>query len=1773
MADPQLRSTEAKSSACRRGVRQAPSRSSSRAELVRSFSPTRETTWLSSLGQRQAATTASSSPLPDRSNSTGLSAAPCRAATCARSVGSARNPSPRAFTRHALRRRASQLAAVGDGGVRKKEPRPRVLKDDAAGRTIRVVTDLEPAAASSAAFRSSRSRLSGELVFLIADVRGYTSFTRERGDAEAARLAARFAGLARDIVDARGGQVIELRGDEALAVFESPANAVRAASELVAACGEETAADPQLPLLIGIGGDVGEAVPVEDGFRGAALNTAARLCSQATGGQVLVSSRLAERAGEVAGMRFESVGMAELKGFETPVELIEVVAEPARRAPPALPRPPAEPLPIELEAEAPLVGRARELSWLRGTWRQVRRGYGRIVFVSGQSGIGKSRLAAELAAFARELEAKVVYAGAGGAAAALAVAAVREVAAEPEPTLLVLDDLDLTAEAVAPVLNELFDAIESGATMVVGLVRDPDTRPELAALRARADGAGDGHGRLRPLEPESLREIARFYVGEDVLEVPLESIARASAGVPGRVHELMSEWAEQEATRRLSAAAEWLAARRRERSADLEFANNVIGLKLGRIYGGDGPAAERGFGKSPYKGLSPFQEDDAALFFGRERLVGELAARTVSAGLLAVVGASGSGKSSAIAAGLLPSLRAGLLPGSERWRSAVMRPGQHPLSELEALRSAADGDGRLVLVVDQFEEVFTACRDEEERARFVERLVSIAGDAESAVVVIGVRGDYYGHCGMYPELATLVAANQVLVGPMSADELRRAIELPARRAGVRVESALAETLVEEVAYEPGGLPLLSTALVELWVARSDGWLRLDTHERLGGVRVAVARLAEGSYENLAEPERAAVHRLFLRLVTSGEDGVVARRRVARSELDLERDPLLASVVDRLTEDRLLTAQGASVEVAHEALLREWPRVQEWLAEDAHGRELREHLTESAQRWQESGRDDSELYRGARLSATLDWASTRAQELNELEREYLDESRRQSELEVERQRRVNRRLRILLAGVAVLLLAAVVAGALALVLRSHAQRSATRAEAQRLGSQALVQNDLDRSLLLAREGVNLDDSVATRSNLLAALLKSPSAIGIIRPLRERLVGRVDISSNGRRLLVGDDKGRFAVIDSSTRRVIRRFDAHRAALSRDGTRVALLTPEHGTCIGFGTCGPDGTIRFLDVDTGKTTQAPGRLSELALQSLRDPALVELVSFSPNLKAIALPVGISPGQKEAGMLVSSTSPVRRVALLPPVDETKPYVWMYFSSESRYLVAGEPPSPTAPDAPSVVSVWRLSRPDRPSHVIRGDIATAALSRDGRSLAIGGTRGSVGVFDLRTGERRSFNGRHDGFVQSVAFSPDERTVVSTGDDGRVLVWDVGSGSVRATLTGHQGRVYASAFSPDGNTLYTDGVDGSVIVWSLSGEQTLMRAYVADAGSAEPAQRPMVASPDGRLLAFGEDGGKVIIRDAASMRRLRTLDTGSGGVNTLAFGPDSRLVTETHRGSGPECRGARTLLWDARAGHLLGELPIPAQALKEAGPCADIESLTFSPDGKLIAGGYDINTVFLWDSAARRVVGRPLVGAPGTYGAGLAFSPDGRTLAVAFGGPQSHFVSIYRLRDRQVLYRLPVEHGSQVAYSPDGRLLATSSAENVLFWNAGTGRRAGRPLLQANRGALSSLEFSADGKTLLVGGSDGGARLYDVPSRTALGTPLQAPNEGGRMTAVFSKDGKRVIVGYIDGRALFWDVDPAAWKRHACSVAGRSLTRDEWDQFLPDRDYAAVCERR
>ena len=284
-------------------------------------------------------------------------------------------------------------------------------------------------------------------------------------------------------------------------------------------------------------------------------------------------------------------------------------------------------------------------------------------------------------------------------------------------------------------------------------------------------------------------------------------------------------------------------------------------------------------------------------------------------------------------------------------------------------------------------------------------------------MLVAIRADFYGRCAVYPELSRLLGANHVLVGPMRRDELRRAIELPARRAGLRVDPDVVDALIADVEGEPGALPLLSTALLELWQRRDDRRLRMIAYEQVGGVRGAIARLAENAYALLDPAQREAAKRILLRLAGQGDGEMAVRRRVELTELEADRDERVAEILAMLAADRLVTIGEGEVEVAHEALLREWPRLRGWLEEDGHGRRLHRHLGAAARDWDAGGRDPGELYRGARLAAALEWSAAHEPELNASERAFLEASRAATE-------RSQRRLRAVLAGVAVLLVLAI-----------------------------------------------------------------------------------------------------------------------------------------------------------------------------------------------------------------------------------------------------------------------------------------------------------------------------------------------------------------------------------------------------------------------------------------------------------------------------------------------------------------------------------------------------------------------------------------------------------------------------------------------------------------------------------------------------------------------------------------------------------------------------
>jgi len=868
--------------------------------------------------------------------------------------------------------------------------------------------------------------------------------------------------------------------------------------------------------------------------------------------------------------------------------------------------------------DPPFVGRAAELAWLRAAWTRATDGRGGVVFVAGGQGMGKTRLAAELAREIHDQGGWVLYGHCAPApqgplepfeqALAGVDASPRDVPVpDPEESpaafgrgltgmlasrpdrvvLLVLDDLH---QAEAPALEAVAGLVAAAARrrlLVLGVYQDEAATPRLAALVQRLDPDWAVR-RLGPLDRGEVAKVLAMYGGEEGSWQATPALLERTGGVPLLVHQAASDWAQAQATHQVDETARQAASSRsRLRLVQAKLADNVVDLQelrehtqaLARLATGESPPGEEPDDRPaaavcPYKGLARFESDDAGFFFGRERLVAELVTHLVGGGLIGVVGPSGSGKSSLVRAGLLPALADGVLPGSDRWRQLLVRPGEHPMRELGLALGAGDwisaapanGDGgaasgsareagggsvpgraggnlvqqavadkqHLLLVVDQFEEVFTACHDEGERTAFLAILVELAQVLDGqATVVVAVRADYYGHCAAAPGLAGLLAANHVLVGPMDADELRRAIELPARRAGLRLEPGLAEAMIAEVAEEPGGLPLLSCSLLESWQHRRGRTLTVAAYQQTGGVRGAVARLAERAWQQLDPEEQAAARRILLQLAGPGEGAAVVRRRVPLDEVSPSGDERARQVLDVLADHRLLTKGAASVEVAHEALLWEWPRLRGWLEDDVQGRVLHRHLIGAAQEWAAGGRDPGELYRGARLTGALDWARDHDADLNQLEREFLDASRAAGEQEVaearrradqearraRREARISRRLRAALAGLAVVLVLALVAGGLALSLRGRAERQALVADAGRLGALALTEDQLDRSLLLASQAVALDDSLESRGDLLAALLRSPAATAILRGHLDG-INPIDLSPDGQLLAMGD-----------------------------------------------------------------------------------------------------------------------------------------------------------------------------------------------------------------------------------------------------------------------------------------------------------------------------------------------------------------------------------------------------------------------------------------------------------------------------------------------------------------------------------------------------------------------------------------------------------------------------------------------------------------------------
>jgi WD40 repeat protein/DNA-binding SARP family transcriptional activator len=1403
-------------------------------------------------------------------------------------------------------------------------------------------------------------------------------------------------------------------------------------------------------------------------------------------------------------------------------------------------------LPPGLDVGTPLAGREAELDALREQWRRAHGGAGRLVLVVGPRGMGRTRLAAELGSEVHRDRGAVLFAsGAGATDATLAALAGARVV--QRPTLLVLDDLDRAGAEAWTALGDLVGALAALPVLVLATTED---------VRLPAGLPADATIVLAPLDAAGVRAVARLYAGEcEDADIPVARLAEASGGVPQRLHHAAEEWARTLAIRRLTDTAGRIAAERPVlRAAEDEMVGNIVELQAARDRAERWAVEADGVVVCPFKGLASFDVDDAGVFFGRERLVAEMVARLTGAPLMGIVGPSGSGKSSALRAGLLAALAAGVLPGSERWAIALLRPGDHPLQALEQATAEAAPHGRLVLAVDQFEEAFTACRDEAERAAFVDALIACARDPRRrALVLIAVRADFYGRCAAYPELWRLLGANQVPVGPMRRDELRRAIELPARRAGLLVEPDLTDALIADIEGEPGALPLLSTSLLELWQRRDGRTLRLSAYEQAGGVHGAVARLAESAYEGLDPEGRQIARRILLRLAGEGQGDTVVRARVPLDEFGRQARPVL----DELTDARLLTISEGEVEVAHEALLREWPRFRGWLEEDVQGRHLHHQLRTAAREWDAVGRDPGELYRGARLVSTLEWAADHEPDLNATERVFLAESRTASE-------RSQRRLRAVLAGVAALLVVAVVAGVVALEQRGNARDQATAAQAQQLGARALLDDRLDRSILLARQAVDLDDTVRTRGNLLGALLRSPAAIGVIRADRATILSAA-VNPDGRTLAIGNISGQVLLFDTRTRRRVATVKpaANKPAIydltySPDGSRLAVA---YGSVPGATAEYPAGWRTLVALLDGRTHRVVKRLA------MPPDQLGAGVQFSPDGRTLGVALYYGPVSTfmrfDARTGRSSGAPVPfehpgRLTFDP--FQTWPRAPVIITSDGRRVVVGGEDGVTVRDAEALSVLKRF--PEAGKAAI-GTLPTAyALNGDDRTVAIGGEDGSLRLLDLSSGKLQTASGRHRGAVNEARFTPNRRTLVTASEDGDVILWDVRHAAAAETLSGHARSAFSPQVADSGKTLYTASLDGTVLIWDLVGRRRLGQRFPVGPGTDEFPRYSL--SSDGRLLAHGQADGAIGLVDMRTLKPRPAFPVVRHSmVEGIGFVPGSHLlVVGGEYGS--------VALVDADRGQVVERLDGHPARYSSRGTVTPNVVWTpgISADGSLLATASKEGTVRLWSLPDARARGAPL---RFPYGAAaVQLSPNGRWLSVVALNRDvvQDRLEIWDVRRRQRVTTLRPAGGSQFGrFSPDGRLLAVGDLPGrVQVFSTATWKPV-TPVFVGGRAIWAA--FTPDGGKLATGNTDGTVRLWDVASGQALAAPLSGvPNS--EVVPIFTPDGTHLIAAYQNGRAYRWDIRTASLVRQACQVAGRRLTRTEWDEFLPGRDYEPAC---
>ncbi len=1141
-------------------------------------------------------------------------------------------------------------------------------------------------------------------------------------------------------------------------------------------------------------------------------------------------------------------------------------------------------------------------------------------------------------------------------------------------------------------------------------------------------------------------------------------------------------------------------------------------------------SSDPGEGRPPYLGLAAYGPEDAERFCGRDSVTAALKDRLTRQRFVAVVGASGSGKSSLVRAGLVPAAHA----QADRWSTVLFTPGAHPMQECAehlaarlsrdpavlAAELAADPyqlgqvlaqllpeeypQAQCLLIVDQFEEVFSLCEDVSEREIFIRALLAAAHAPDSRTrVVIGLRADFYAHCARLPELAAALQDAQLLVGPMTPQELSVAITEPAARAGLMVEKALVATIIAEAASRPAALPFVSHALWETWRRRRGTGLFLAGYQAAGGLDGAIAQSAEQVYGELDEQHRRAARRILLRLTALGDTTEDTRRRVSHTELG--DDPITTRVLQRLAAARLVTVGEHTVEIAHEALISGWPTLREWLAADRESLRAQRRLTVAAADWAAHGYDEVFLYRGSLLAG---WADRDTEALNETERDFLAAGVARQAREHSRHRR---RLHMTIGGLAAGLVTVSLLAFLAVVqtFDARTQRDLAIASSLAAQSRAVLSARPDLANLLALAGL---DHAVTAQTVASAEAALSTPMHVARPLvgHSGAVTAVAFSPNGHHAATGGGDGTVRLWNTASTEPLTAFanggGVNAVAFNADGSILA-------------TGGADGVVRLWDTNTSRL-----------MGTLIGHAAVDSMAFNQDGKIIA------SGNADGTTSIWDTGTRR---LLTTLAGHKGHVHsVAFSPTGRTLAtAGQD---------YTVRLWDPITYQTKAilHGHTGEVYTTAFSPDGKTLATGSADGKVYLRDTDTSQIIATLAGHTRTVQAVAFAADGRTIVTASWDGTARIWNTATQQILATLTGHTDQVFAVAVNPDNASILTGSKDGTARLWDSNASQTIatLKAHTDYIDA-------IAFSPHGRTVATGSRDGTARLWDTANGTPVAVLDADAGFVLTVAFSPDGNMLATGHA-------DGTIRLWNNDTHQQIASLP---------GHLDGVASVTFSADGRLMASASKDSTARLWNLTTLQPVTVLHGHQEKQWVIAAAFSPDGSTIATASTDGTARLWDTHTGETIRVL-NPNAGFMTALAFGPDGKILATATGDGTaLLWDLASSQVTAT--LSGHTNVVTSIAFNPDGRSIATSSRDDTTRLWDLRSHQTI---VELTQHIAWVTAVaFSPHGKTLATTSWDKTVR---LTPAlsAWPSELCRRAGRNLTMSEWTFYIGSKPYRRLC---